>query len=341
MKICFMIHHHTPLAQAANALALVNASLELKHHVNLGFIDSLAYHHGDVRAEVAVVETPLSNDMTFDALKFTQTVLAGFDVIWVLSLGPRESFLDNIQLLKLLAAHLRVINSPESLLCLHSKISLAGVEGIMKYPQSYISPDPEKLWGIVKESKAAWVVKPLTESFGRNVFKLMPGDSNIRPLLQAMTGHNGSRHCLLQRFLPEVANGEKRVLLAGGDIVGQYVRKATHTDHRGNVHQGAETALCELTSDERAACKRVAAYLIEQGVYFAGLDVAWPWLLEWNVVSPGGIVTIEKLGGVNLAKTVVEKVLSASEARKPQPAAAEKAAAPVAQKSTAARNSGF
>src|ERR1044072_8165157 len=112
-KICFLIHHSTPLASAINALYLANAALKLKHHVSLAFIDSLAYYHGDVRAEVAYINAPLGKNAAFNHMEFTHSPLSAFDTVWILSLGRRQTFLDNIQLLKLLAARVRIVNSPE------------------------------------------------------------------------------------------------------------------------------------------------------------------------------------------------------------------------------------
>ena len=307
MKICFLVHYHTPLSQAANARALINAALGLRHEVSLAFAGSLAYR-GEVRANVVNLKAPLAEDTPFDEIPFHDASLSGFDVLWILSFGQRDTFQDRMQMLKLLPTRLRIVNGLDALFNLHSKISQ--LSGPMPCPETHISSDADALWDIVRNSGAEWVVKPVAESMGRNVFRLAPGDSNTRPLLQNMTGHDGSRYCLLQRYVPEVKLGEKRVLAAGGEIIGQYLRKPTDDDHRGNLHQGAGAELCDLTPEEQASCQRVATYLLERGVYFAGLDIAWPWLLEWNIVNPGGIVTIHKLSGGNLAETVVAKVLN-------------------------------
>lgn len=307
MKICFLIHHATPLQRAENVVYLANAARDEGHAVSLAFIDTLHSVNADIRARVFDLTAPLTAKTPLPA--GTDRSLAEADIVWVLSLGNRESFLDKIQMLKLLKV--RVINTPEALLFMHSKLSLAEAVPMMRYPETHVSCDAQALHDIIIPSKESWIVKPLAESMGRSVFFITPGYVSARALLDSLT-RDGKHYCMLQRYLPEVKQGEKRVLLAGGKIIGHYAR-IPRLDHRSNLHQGGEALSCELMPDERKACETLAKYLLDKGVYFAGLDMAWPWLIEWNVVSPGGIATIDRLGGGNLAPQVVKNVLPPSQ----------------------------
>lgn len=309
MKICFLIYRRTAPAESGNALILANAALELGHKISLAFVDSLTWHNGTMQADMARLDIPLSAALEWSDLPFAHGKISGFDAVWVLSLGRREHFLDLIQLLKLLEGQTRVLNTPEALLFMHSKLSLSAYRGKLRYPETHISCDAGLLWRIA-QAGGEWMIKPPAESFGRDVFFLRPGDSNARPLLQSMTGHEGKNYCLLQRYVPEAAKGEKRVLLAGGEVIGQYQRQAAG-DHRANLHQGAKPSLCALSDEEREGCREVAQYLFEKGAFFAGLDIAWPYLLEWNVISPGGLGTLAALGGGDIAPLTVKKALLA------------------------------
>ena len=311
MRICFLTNSKLALSNTENRMYLTNAVLQLGHEVSLAFTDSLASHDGQIFANTARVDGPLSVQAPLDYLNYSREKLSRYDVIWVLSMGKRETYLDKIQMLKFLSEKQRVVNAPEALFFLHSKTSQSDIGDIMQYPQTHVSSDFETLWNIY-QSGGDWIVKPAGESLGKDVYKLVAGDSNARAILQSMTGYDGRRYCLLQRYLPEVALGEKRVLLAGGKVIGQYAKKAG-IDHRGNLHQEAEASLCTLTAEEKAACERVGKYLLEKGVYFTGLDMAWPYLVEWNVLNPGGIGTIDRLGGGNLAKTAILNVLASSQ----------------------------
>jgi glutathione synthase len=281
MKICFLINDPDRLADTDNGLLLPEAARALGHEVQVAQIDTLESRDG--------------------------VMLSGIDLAWVLGLGRRGTFFDKIQLLKKLSQTVRVINSPEALFFLHSKTSQGPVAG-WQYPETHISSSLAALLSVYRRG-GDWVAKPTAASLGRGVFKLAANDPNAPAIMEAMTEAGG--YCLLQRYVPEVETGEKRVLLAGGEVVGQYLKKPS--GHRGNLAFAATPEPCDLTSQEHDACERLGRYLVERGAYFAGVDIAWPWFLEWNVVNPGGIGTIDRISGKNHAQTVIKRVLAPSQ----------------------------
>ncbi|MDX1974723.1 MAG: hypothetical protein SFT92_03505 [Rickettsiales bacterium] len=299
MKICFLVKAATSQAQAENCTYLTQAASHLGHEVCWADIDALHAVQGMVHAQV----TSCGNE----PLQWQMASLETFDLVWVLSFGRRGNFLDKIQLLHLLAERTRVVNHPLVLLFYHSKLSHHALAHRMNYPESYIDHNAERLWQIMHEKGGDWIIKPTGDSLGRGVFKLTPGDANRRVLLENLT--KDGNYCLLQRYIPEVAKGEKRVLMAGGEVMGFYAKQGS--DHRGNLHQGAVAQCCDLSEKERETCERIGRYLLEKGAYFVGIDLAWPYVLEWNVLSPGGLGTLERLGAGNQAEAVVKKVLSA------------------------------
>jgi glutathione synthase len=229
--------------------------------------------------------------------------MSDFDLVWILGFGPRDSFLDRVQLLQSVAAG-RFVNSPAALLELHAKYHLPLSELASHHPQTYASCDPQWLLGII-ESGGEWVLKPPATSFGRSVFRVTRADPNVRVILEQLTGFDGGRYCLLQRFVPEIERGEKRILVANGTIVGAYLR-LPGGDHRVNLAGDGQSEVTTLSDEERGLALRAAAALGERGVRFAAIDIAGSWLIEFNLVNPGGLLTIERLTGQDLAPTVVE-----------------------------------
>jgi glutathione synthase len=109
----------------------------------------------------------------------------------------------------------------------------------------------------------------------------------------------------------EITGGEKRVLIAAGNPVGQYLRQ-NNGDHRTNVSAGASVSLCELSAAERHYCEKIGAYLKSEGALYVGLDLAFPWVIEFNVVNPGGLQTITSLGGEDLAPRIIDQIFPES-----------------------------
>lgn len=225
-----------------------------------------------------------------------------FDLIWLLGLGARASFLDRMQLL-LSIDPLRFVNTPHALLTQHAKYPLPLGPLAHRHPETYASHDPIWLRSIVEQG-GEWIVKPSAASFGRDVYRVNGDDPNLAVILDALTGHDGSRYCLLQRYIDEIRHGETRVLLAAGAVIGAYKRRPGQS-HRANLAGDGSAEITTLSADEAALARAVAAQLHEHGVNFVAVDLAYPWIVEFNLANPGGLETIERLTGKDLAPDVV------------------------------------
>jgi glutathione synthase len=228
--------------------------------------------------------------------------LSRFDLIWVLGFGPRDSFLDRMELLQSVPSE-RFVNAPAALLTLHAKYGLPLSSLADHHPETYASTDAAWLVAIV-ERGGDWIAKPPAMSFGRSVFRVQRSDPNVHVIIEQLTGFDGSRYCLLQRYVPEIEHGEKRILVAGGEIIGAYLRLPAR-DHRANLSGDGHAAATSLTSEEMRLARQVAESLADNNVRYAAVDVAWPWVIEYNIVNPGGLATMERLTGEDLSPRVV------------------------------------
>jgi len=230
------------------------------------------------------------------------TALDDFDLIWPIGLGHRETFLDRMQILSRLPPQKFAV-APTALLGLHAKYALPLGALSQHHPETHASRDSELLAALVAKG-GEWIAKPPASSFGRDVYRLRHGDPNLRVILSALTGHDGSRYCLLQRYVPEIENGETRVLIAGGRIIAAYLRRP-HSDHRANLATHALAETTALSADERTLAQACAEWLAAEGVHWAAVDIAHPWIIEFNIANPGGLETIERLTGIDHSRDVV------------------------------------
>jgi glutathione synthase len=306
VKIGFLIGE-ADLVEPSNYFYFTNLLIERGYHVSLCLVDSLALHNSLIMAKTTAIKTPLLAGQPLQQLDFQAAPLDDMDLLWLLALGFRNTFLDKMQLLYNLSMKVRIINSIDSLMFLKSKYLLSYADRFT-YPESYASTDWEDLWEIIDSRGGKWILKPPAGSFGRDVFIVDAEDSNARALLQNMTAHGDGQYCLMQRYVEEISKGEKRVLFAGGQPVGQYLRKAV-LDHRTNIVQGAHRSACDLTGQEIDLCRDIGTYLARLGAEFAGVDMVYPYVIECNVINPGGLKTIEELTGVNLAEQILNLVL--------------------------------
>lgn len=309
MNIALLINE-TECIELDNYYLFCHQLLALGHSVSLCRIDSLGMSNAQVTAlSFEANSTLVTVGRSFNDLTSRQVGLNRFDLVWVLALGFRIGFLDKIQLLHNLERDTALVNSLNSILYLKSKYFLNTQTEIFSHPESHASANWRQLFEIIQQGGGTWIIKPPAGSFGRDVFKVDASDANLRPILQTMTGHDSGAYCLIQRYVEEISNGEKRVLLANGEVVGQYCRRNTQ-DHRTNLAQGGEPEVCTLTPEEIALCGPIGKFLRDEGALFVAMDLAYPYVIELNVINPGGLTTLLALTDQDLSGEVVKRVLS-------------------------------
>lgn len=305
-RIAFLIAE-TETVEDGNYFRFANALFERGHDVTLCFMESLGMARSRIVATGFSVSEPLGVDEHFPEMD--PVYLDTFDIVWILSLGMRESFLDKMQMLFTLQEKCRVINSLDAIMHFKSKYFTASHGDVFKHPDTWASNKPAELFEVMSSKGGKWIVKPPASSFGRNVYLLTPDDPNVHVILESMCGVEEDQFCLLQRYAEEIEHGEKRVILAGGKPVGQYLRTADR-DHRTNVLQGASMSACELTPDERTYCEKIGERLLSYGAGYVGMDLAYPWVIEFNVVNPGGITSIEQLSGIDITGAILDQIVA-------------------------------
>jgi glutathione synthase len=151
------------------------------------------------------------------------------------------------------------------------------------------------------------VMKPLHGHGGAAVFRVMPQDMNFGSLFD-MFSVTFKEPWVIQRFLPAVKHGDKRIILVDGEFAGAVNRVPAADDLRSNMVRGGTPKETDLTAREREICARLAQPLRERGLVFVGIDVIDGWLTEINVTSPTGIRAIKNLGGPDVAKMVWDRI---------------------------------
>src|SRR5215218_8928460 len=143
------------------------------------------------------------------------------------------------------------------------------------------------------------VLKPLHGNAGKAVFKIGRDGANLAPLMELFNATYREPH-VLQLFLPEVADGDKRIILVDGEVAGGINRRPAKGDIRSNLAAGGTAEASDLTDSEREICAALAPELKRRGLLFVGIDViGGRWLTEINVTSPTGIVAIDKFNGTD------------------------------------------
>ena len=198
-----------------------------------------------------------------------------------------------------------VVNRPGALRDMNEKAYTAWFPEFV--PRTIITRSMERMRSFLAEVERM-VVKPLDGMGGRSIFSVRRGEPNTNVILETLTGH-GHRYAMAQQFIPEITEGDKRVIIVDGEPVPYALaRIPTEADGRGNLVMGAKGVGRELSERDREIATTVGAVLKREGVLFAGLDVIGDYLTEINVTSPTGIRELDREFGINIAGLLFDAI---------------------------------
>ena len=206
----------------------------------------------------------------------------------------------------LLLEHLRdqtlVVNDPRGLREANEKLYALHFQ--QDGPTMLVTSDRDRIYAFVEDMGGRAVIKPIDGAGGRGVMALDASDPNQRAIVDLLTGE-GRERVMVQRYLPEVTEGDKRVLLLDGEPLGAILRVPRKGDLRANIHVGGRVQPTELTEAERSTVERMAPRLRRDGLFFVGLDFIGERLTEVNVTSPTGIRELSAFTGERVSDRVI------------------------------------
>ena len=267
--------------------------------------DRLALTEGQVFASVQPlkVRDVAGDHFTLGAPQRAE--LTEFDVVLLRQDPPFDlAYITSTHLLERLAPRTLVVNEPAHVRNAPEKMFVMEFPDLM--PPTLITRDLAEIKAFRAEHGDI-VMKPLYGKGGEAVFRLAPQDLNFGSLydLFAVTFREP---WVVQKFLPAVRDGDKRIILVDGAFAGAVNRVPAPDDLRSNMVRGGAPAVTDLTARERDICKRLAPALRERGLLFVGIDVIGDYLTEINVTSPTGIRSIKALGGPDIAAMIWDKI---------------------------------
>ncbi len=243
----------------------------------------------------------------FDLGGYTTQPAHAFDIIWVRTDPPFDTnYLNDTWLLSQLPLKPLVLNAPQGLRTINEKIWAAQFTEIT--PPTLITANATEFHEFLHEYTAV-VVKPTDGFGGSSVFIVRAGDKNAAVVFETLAKLSG--YVIVQQYLPAATEGDKRILVVEGEILGAVLRVHGDSDHRNNFAAGGKAARAEITETDQNIVATLRPHLKQLGIFFAGIDVIGGRLIEVNVTSPTCLREMQKFTNDNLA----EKVLNAATAR--------------------------
>jgi glutathione synthase len=262
---------------------------------------------GEAFAKSRLLEVRDDPDDWFDLADASEIRLGDLDVILMRKDPPfdMEYIYSSYILERAELAGSLVVNRPQSLRDMNEKAYTAWFADCA--PQTLVTRSMADMKQFLKDHGRI-VVKPLDGMGGKSIFVVSSGDNNANVIFETLTD-SGRRFAMAQVYIPEICDGDKRILLVDGEpIPYALARIPSADDNRGNLVMGAIGQGRELTDADRRICSVVGPVLRDRGVVFAGLDVIGNFLTEINVTSPTGIRELDAKFGLNIAGTLFDAI---------------------------------
>ncbi len=254
----------------------------------------LSFREGKVlaRGRSLQVRREVGNHFTLGS--FETVELATLDVVLMRQDPPFDmAYITATHILEHIHPKTLVVNNPVSVRNAPEKLFVTHFPGVM--PPTLISADAEEVKSFRAQHKDI-IVKPLYGNGGAGVFHIRPDDENLNALLEMFTGI-WREPLIVQRYVPEVRMGDKRIILVDGKAVGAVNRVPAAGEARSNMHVGGRPEKSILSKREQEICETIGPALKERGLIFVGIDVIGDYLTEINVTSPTGIQEINRFDG--------------------------------------------
>jgi glutathione synthase len=288
-----------------STFALLLQAQKRGHALSYYTPDRLALRDGRLFANVEsiTVRDVIGDHVTLDEPRRVE--LADFDVVLLRQDPPFDlAYVTTTHLLERIHPRTLVVNDPAHVRNAPEKMFVTEFPDLM--PPTLLTRDLTEIKAF-REEHGDIVMKPLYGKGGEAVFRLAREDLNFGSLYDLFAA-TFREQWVVQKFLPNIKNGDKRIILVDGDYAGAVNRIPAADDLRSNMVRGGSPAATELTQWEANICKAIGPALRERGLLFVGIDVIDGYLTEINVTSPTGIRAIKNLGGPDIAAIVWDKI---------------------------------
>lgn len=267
--------------------------------------DKLAYQEGRVTARGWPLQVRREVGNHFTLGDEVEVDLADWDVVWLRQDPPFDmGYITTTHILDMIHPETLVVNDPEWVRNYPEKLLVLQFPDLT--PPTTIARDLETLKAF-KDKHKDIILKPLYGNGGAGVFRLGPDDRNLNALHELFIGIN-NEPLIAQKFLPDVAKGDKRIILVDGEPVGAINRIPAEGETRSNMHVGGRAEAIGLTAREHEICAAIGPLLREKGQIFVGIDVIGGNLTEINVTSPTGIQELERFEDINITEKIWEAI---------------------------------
>ncbi|HST02178.1 MAG TPA: glutathione synthase [Usitatibacter sp.] len=306
MRLAFVVDPLDRLkAYKDSSIAMMREAARRGHEVHALVAGDMFVREGKVRGRTQALQVFDDDHAWYRAGDPVESVLSDFDIVMMRKDPPfdQEYYYATLLLDGVVANGGRVVNNPRALRDWNEKLAILAFPKFT--PETLVTSDMTHLHGFIDTHKDM-VVKKLDGMGGTMIFRIRGDDPNRNVIVETITDY-GMRTVMAQRFIPDIAKGDKRVLVIDGKPFPQCLARIPKPgETRGNLAAGGKGVAQPLSARDREIGEAVGPELVKAGIVFAGLDVIGDYLTEVNVTSPTCIVEIAEQTGKNAAVDLMD-----------------------------------
>jgi glutathione synthase len=306
LKVAFQMDHVSGLQIAGDTTFALMLEAQRRGHVLLHYTpERLSMRGGQVTTVAEPVKVADEPGRHYALGEAEPVDLGECDVVMMRQDPPFDmAYISATFLLERIHPETLVVNDPANVRNAPEKLLVTEFADLM--PETLITRDPVAIRDFRQEFGDI-IVKPLYGNGGAAVFRLREGDENLAALLE-LFAQTFREPYVVQRYLPEVRQGDKRIILVDGEAAGVINRVPAIGETRSNMHVGGRPEAAEMSERDREICARIGPELKRRGFVLVGIDVIGQYLTEINVTSPTGVREIARFGGADIAAMVWDAV---------------------------------
>ena len=289
-----------------STFALMLESHKREHEVFQFTPDDLIYKNSEVFASTKKLSSISDNLDSLYKIEFEEIInLKSLDAVFLRQDPPfNMAYISSTYLLELIEEDIKIINRPSEVRNCPEKLFLNKWPKLI--PQTLITRNYREIINFRDKHKKV-VVKPLYGNGGSGVFFIKENDKNFSTIIETIF-ENNKEPLIIQEYLTEIKNGDKRIILINGEPSGVINRIPQKKEFRANLHVGGIATKGKLNENDLRICSIIGPELKKRGLVFVGIDIIGEKLTEINVTSPTGIREIKKLDKIDLAEEIISLI---------------------------------
>ena len=302
MKTGFQMNHLSELNCMTDSTLPIIYESQKRKNINYIFHPSdLTYRNNKLFAYASSIKILSSNFKKYKLGIKKLLLLESLDLIFIRQDPPYDMpYISSMHMLEQLNSKTRIINNPQGIRNSPEKLLMLKFKKLI--PPTIITRSFTEVEKFLNKYKKC-VIKPLYGNGGENVFLLNKSDKNFHPIIESFINKN-KEPFIVQKFLSEIMKGDKRIILVNGNPVGVIKRIPQKNEIRSNIHVGGKCAKTNLSKRDLQICTSIKKDLVNNGLFFAGIDIIGNFLTEINVTSPTCIQEIKELYKTDIAKII-------------------------------------